>query len=56
MANASKRGGLPHGSVPFHFIADQQAREAVMKINENILALHRRLAALEAEANKKKGN
>ena len=53
---ATRTTGLPHGSVPFHFIQDQQAREAVMRLNENILALHRRLAALEAEVNKKKGN
>lgn len=53
---ATRTTGLPHGSVPFHFIQDQQAREAVMRLNENILALHRRLDALEAKINKMKGN
>ena len=53
MANngRSNRTRLPNGMVPFHQIADQQAREAVMKLNENIAWLARRLAALEAATN-----
>jgi hypothetical protein len=43
----SNRTGLPHGNVPIHQIPDPQTREAVMKLNENILALARRLAAQE---------
>lgn len=43
------RAELPNGMVPFHQIADLQTRDAVMKLNENILALARRLAALEAK-------
>lgn len=47
-ARAADRGaGLPHGAVPFHHLADPQVRDAVMKLNENILALAKRLAALE---------
>jgi hypothetical protein len=47
----SNRTGLPHGNVPIHQIPDLQTREAVMKLNENILALARRLAALESNNN-----
>ena len=46
---ANRRTGLPHGAVPFHHIADLQTRDAVMKLNENVLALERRLAAAEAK-------
>lgn len=50
MANGTaNRSGLPHGMVPFHQIADAKAREAVMKLNENIASLARRLAAAEAK-------
>lgn len=50
MANTVKqRTALPHGAVPFHHIADLQLRDAVMKLNENILALERRIAAIEKE-------
>ena len=50
MANAATvRTGLPHGTVPFHHIADVQVRDAVMKLNENVLALARRLASAEAK-------
>lgn len=50
MANGTaNRSGLPHGMVPFHQIADAKAREAVMKLNENIVSLARRLAAAEAK-------
>lgn len=45
----ARTGGTPHGAVPFHQIADLQVREAVMKLNENILALERRLAAVEGK-------
>lgn len=47
----SNKTRLPNGMVPFHNIADAQAREAVMKLNENIAWLARRLAALEAGRN-----
>lgn len=50
----SNRSGLPHGMVPFHQIPDPQTRDAVMKLNENIAALARRLAALEAKVGKEK--
>jgi len=46
---ASERMDLPHGMVPFHHIADSQVRDVVMKLNENVLALARRLAATEAK-------
>ena len=46
---AADRTALPHGSVPFHHIADLQARDVVMKLNENVLALARRLAEAEAK-------
>lgn len=46
---ANRRTGLPHGAVPFHHIADLQTRDAVMKLNENVLSLERRLAAAEAK-------
>lgn len=50
MANDSRRRTeLPHGAVPFHHIADLQLRDAVMKLNENILALERRISAIEKE-------
>lgn len=49
MAGATVRAGLPHGAVTFHHIADLQVRDAVMKLNENVLALARRLAAAEAK-------
>lgn len=39
--------GLPHGSIPFHYIADPQARNAFMETNENLVSLAKRLAALE---------
>lgn len=45
----SSRTGTPHGMVPFHQIPDPQTREAVMKLNENIASLARRLAAAEAK-------
>jgi len=48
MANEKTMAALPHGSIPFHHIADLQARDAVMKLNENVRALARRLAAAEA--------
>ena len=45
----SNKTGLPHGMVPFHQIPDPQTRGAVMKLNENIIALARRLAAAETK-------
>ncbi len=47
----SAKTGLPHGIVPFHHLADAQVRDVVMKLNENIAALARRLAAAEAKLN-----
>lgn len=41
---------LPHGAIPFAQIRDPQVRDALMKINENALALDRRLSAVEAAA------
>lgn len=47
----SNRTGLPNGMVPFHQIADPQTREAVMKLNENVAWLAKRLAGIgRAEA------
>lgn len=40
----SNKSGLPHGMVPFHQIPDPQTRDAVMKLNENIVALAKRIA------------
>lgn len=51
MPNAIKTG-LPHGMVPIHQIADPQLRDVVMKLNENILALAKKIAALERKAGK----
>lgn len=47
----SNRTGLPHGIVPFHHIADPQTRDAVMKLNENIVWLARKMAAHEQQKN-----
>lgn len=55
MADAKKASnGTPHGSVPVPAGAAKAVREAMMKMNENILALagevatlRRRLVALE---------
>ena len=41
---------LPHGAIPFAQIKEPQTRSILMKINENILALNRRLAAAESAA------
>ncbi len=35
---------LPHGSVPYHHIADMTMRDAFMKLNENVLSLSKQLA------------
>lgn len=51
-----QRTALPHGAVPFHHIADQQARDAVMKLNENIVNMARRLADLERRAAKERSS
>jgi len=45
--NAKRVSGTPHGMVPIHQIADPQMRDVVMKLNENIHALEKRVAALE---------
>lgn len=52
MANTTSRTGLPHGMVPIHQIPDPQVRDVVMKLNENVLSLARRLAAAEAKLKK----
>lgn len=53
--SAATKPKLPHGSVPLATVKDPAAREALMKLNENILKLaaeiaidRDRLAALEA--------
>ena len=35
---------LPHGTVPFEHIGTPNVKEAVMKLNENIVSLKRQLA------------
>ena len=47
MAKPNVKSGLPHGTIPFHHLADANVRDVVMKLNENISALERRLAAVE---------
>lgn len=47
MAKTTAKRGLPHGTIPFHHLADANVRDVVMKLNENIAALERRLAAVE---------
>lgn len=42
------RTGLPHGMVPISQIGDPQVRDAVMKLNENIVWLARRFVDSEA--------
>lgn len=39
---------LPHGTIPFAQIKDPQTREALMKINENMRSLDRRLKTVES--------
>ena len=39
---------LPHGTIPFEQVRDPQVRDALMKLNENLRSLARRLAAAEA--------
>ena len=39
---------LPHGAIPFAQIRDPQMRDVLMKLNENIRALDRRLVAAES--------
>lgn len=38
---------LPHGKVPFSGIRDLVVRDAVMKINENIVALKKQLSQVQ---------
>lgn len=38
---------LPHGMVPISDIKDPSLKKAIMKLNENILALEKRVAELE---------
>lgn len=52
----SNRTGLPHGMVPIHQIGDPQVRDAVMKLNENIVNMARRLADLERRAAKERSS
>lgn len=44
-----KSAACPNGQIPFANIADMQTREAVMKIGENVMAISRRVAELEAK-------
>lgn len=37
---------VPHGKIPFATIPNQNLRDALMKLNENILALDRNMEAL----------
>ena len=39
---------LPHGTIPFAAVRDTQMRDALMKLNENIRALDKRLKAVES--------
>lgn len=39
---------LPNGVIPFHDIPDMRVRNAVMKLNENIVILKRRYELLAA--------
>ena len=51
MANQVKR--LPHGAVPFENVGSfAQVREVVMKLNENILHLEKRVKELEKKEKK----
>ena len=38
----------PHGAIPFAAVRDPQTRNALMKLNENMRALDRRLKVAEA--------
>ena len=38
---------LPHGAIPFANIRDPQTRDALMKLNENMRSLDKRLKAAE---------
>lgn len=37
---------VPHGKIPFQNIANQNLRDALMKLNENILMLDRNMEAI----------
>jgi hypothetical protein len=51
MADRVKR--LPHGAVPFENVGSfAQIREVVMKLNENILHLEKRVKELEKKEKK----
>ena len=51
MANQVKR--LPHGAVPFESVGSfAQVREVIMKLNENILHLEKRVKELEKKEKK----
>lgn len=43
---------MPHGTIPFAQVRDPQTRDALMKINENMRSLDRRLKAVEEAARK----
>ena len=43
------RKSLPNGVVPFQQISDMRVRDALMKMNENIVSLKRQV---DAQANK----
>ena len=51
MADRVKR--LPHGAVPFENVGSfAQVREVIMKLNENILHLEKRVKELEKKEKK----
>lgn len=41
---------LPHGAIPFANIRDPQTRDALMKLNENMRSLDKRLKVAEEAA------
>ena len=52
MANQVKR--LPHGAVPFeNVVSFVQVRDVIMKLNENILHLEKRVKELENKENRR---
>lgn len=44
-----ERRSLPNGSVPFHAVRDAQARDVIMRLNENVISLKKQIDVL-AEA------
>lgn len=46
MKNVTTRA-MPHGAIPFAAVRDPQTRNALMRINENMRSLDRRLKSVE---------